>query len=340
MAFIPTQCPACGRDIQVPDDVPRSSCMYCGAMIVLAESRKAAAPTLENYLGLARTALRAGNGSEAEQYFNRVLEIDPTISEAWIGKGKAAAWQSSLVNIRLSEMGAAFSHAIAMTNEAERGNVVDLCVQEMNSLVTTLYGMARKHMLEYVVLDKIWVTYLAQISQLIAGLDTALSWDTSNQTTLKNIVHLCKDNIEGVAYRDKFNSNIPKAWHLSPQYEAQLRAKLDSASAKLRALDSSYSPPVLNKQEADACFVVTTTMGSPDHPYVTTLRLFRDHELRRRPIGRLFIEWYSTNGPKLAALIADRPFLRRASLHLIVRPAATLARMMQRDRARAAERGR
>jgi hypothetical protein len=334
MAFIPTRCPTCGRDIQVPDDVARSNCMYCGATIEFAESRKADVPTLNNYLGLARTALRAGNGPEAEQYFNRVLEIDPTISEAWIGKGKAAAWQSSLANIRLAEMEVAFSHAIAMASDAERKSVVDLCVNEMNSLVVTLYGMARKYMLEYVSLDQTWVTYLSQISQLLAGLDTALSWDGSNQTTLKNIVHLCKDNIEGVAYRDQFDNNTPKSWHLSPQYEAQIQTKLDSASTQLRALDSTYSPPVLNKQKADACFVVTATMGSPDHPYVTALRLFRDHELATRPIGRLFIKWYRKNGPKLAAVIADRPVLRHATLHLIVRPTATLALMVQRERER------
>ena len=333
MAFIPARCPACGRDIQVPDDIPRSNCMYCGATIELAESRNAGAPTLNNYLGLARTALRAGNNSEAEQYFNRVLEIDPAISEAWVGKGKAAAWQSSLANIRLSEMEVAFSHAIATASDPERKDVVDTCVDEMNSLVAALYDVARTQMLEYVALDKSWIEYLTQVSQLIAGLDAALSWDDSNQTTLKNIVHLCKDNIEGVAYRDQFDNDMAKAWHLSPQYEAEIRAKLELASAKLRALDSTYSPPVLNKQKADACFVVTATMGSPDHPDVTTLRLFRDHELTRRPLGRLFIEWYSTYGPMLAGLIADRPLLRKASRFLVVRPAAAFARAVQRERA-------
>ncbi|WP_414682942.1 CFI-box-CTERM domain-containing protein [Longimicrobium sp.] len=145
-------------------------------------------------------------------------------------------------------------------------------------------------------------------------------------------MHLCKDTIEGVAFRDPFDNNTPKTWHLSPQYEAQIKAKLDLASTKLRALDSTYSPPVLDKQKADACFVVTATMGSPDHPYVSTLRLFRDQELATRPIGRSFIEWYRKNGPKLAALIADRPILRRAALHLLVRPAAALATMVQRER--------
>jgi hypothetical protein len=336
MAFIPTRCPSCRRDIQVPDDVPRSSCMYCGSPIDLGQSRHASAPTLANYLGLARTALRAGNSSEAEQYFNRVLEIDPTISEAWVGKGKAAAWQSSLANIRLSEMEVAFSHAIATADDGEREAVVAICVHEMNELVAAVYGLARSHMLEFVAMDDAWATYLGRVSQLIAGLDSALSWDATSQVTLQNIVHLCKDNIEGVAYRDPFDNNLPKAWHLSPQYEAQLRAKLESASGRLRALDPTFSAPVLEKKKADTCFVVTATMGSPDHPHVVTLRSFRDQEIATRRLGRVFVDWYYKNGPMLASIIANRSMLRTASLILIVTPAAAVARLVQRRRARGA----
>ena len=66
--------------------------MYCGED-VLPPPLSATAPTvsLSNLLGMARTALEADNVSEAESYFNRVLELDPRNSEAWIGKGKAAA---------------------------------------------------------------------------------------------------------------------------------------------------------------------------------------------------------------------------------------------------------
>jgi hypothetical protein len=334
MAFIPTKCPNCGRDIQIPDDVPRSNCMYCAAVIEFADSRRDSTPTLTNYLGLARTALRAGNNSEAEQYFNRVLEINPGVSEAWLGKGKAAAWQSSLVSIRLTEMQVAFSNAIATASDSERRSVVDTCVTEMNAVVAALYGVARKHMLEFVSLDNTWSTYLSQVSQFIDGLDAALSWDQTNRVTLENIVHLCKDNIQGVAFRDQFDNNVPKAWHLSPQYEAQLRTKLDGASRQLQVLDPSFSPPVIEKQKADACFVVTATMGSVNHPHVVALRSFRDRELVRRRSGRAFIEWYYQNGPKLAAVIERHPRLRRLSLLLIVRPAAMVARVVEQRHTR------
>lgn len=335
MPFIPTHCPNCGRDIQVPDDVPRSKCMYCGVDIERIASRNAAVPTLGNYLGLARTALHAGNNAEAEQYFNRVLEIDPTVSEAWVGKGKAAAWQSSLAAIRLTETQVAFGHAIATASKAERATVIHSCVGEMNTLVVAIYELARTHMLEHVALDDTWPAYLVQVSQLLGGLDAALTWDATNQITLENIVHLCKDNIEGVAFRDPFNDDMPKAWHLSPEYEALVKARLDKATAQLRALDASYSPPVVQKQKADTCFVVTATMGSADHPYVFALRQFRDNELSSHAFGRRFVRWYCRHGPRLAAVIEHSSVLRLISLHCVVRPAAALAREVQHWRERA-----
>lgn len=41
-----------------------------------------------NLMGMARTALIGGNNVEALSYFNRVLEVEPGRSEAWIGKGR------------------------------------------------------------------------------------------------------------------------------------------------------------------------------------------------------------------------------------------------------------
>ena len=79
-----------------------------------------------------------------------MLELDPTISEAWVGKGKAAGWQSTIVNMRFGEVLAAFSHAIATAPEPEKIATIQSCLNEVNTLVSTLYGMARKHMLEFV----------------------------------------------------------------------------------------------------------------------------------------------------------------------------------------------
>ncbi|MDR0234304.1 MAG: tetratricopeptide repeat protein, partial [Zoogloeaceae bacterium] len=148
MSFVPTQCPHCLKSIQVPTDIQISKCMYCGAD-VSPPSLSAVAPSvsLSNLLGMARTASLAGNLSEAESYYNRVLELDPRNSEAWLGKGKSAAWQSSIANIRTNEMAIAFNHAIGTSDDTSRASVIESCVQEMNLVIVTLYSMANKQML-------------------------------------------------------------------------------------------------------------------------------------------------------------------------------------------------
>lgn len=58
---------------------------------------------IDRLLGMAKSAHSAGNNLEAEIYCNKVLEVDPSNYGAWIIKGQAAAWQSSLANSRINE---------------------------------------------------------------------------------------------------------------------------------------------------------------------------------------------------------------------------------------------
>lgn len=327
MAFRPTQCPACKKNIQIPDDAETSLCMYCGQSIFIKDvAQITVGPSITNLLGLARTASMAGNAAEAESYYTRVLELDPSISEAWLGKGKSAGWQSSIVSMRFGEILTSFSHAIATASETDKSTTILSCQNEVNSLVVTLYGMARKHMLEYVSLPNIWADYLVQVSQMLTTLETVSSWHPTDKVTLENIVHLCKDNIEGVAYRDQFDNNTPKSCHLSPEYESLLSQKLNEATRALTALDSSYSAPTIEKKKADACFVVTATMGDPEHPTVVLLRQFRDEWILQRHQGQRLVAYYYRYGPSAAKLIGRSRSLRALSLALVVKPAAWLAR--------------
>ncbi|MBB5943502.1 MULTISPECIES: tetratricopeptide repeat protein [unclassified Xanthomonas] len=326
MSFVPAECPSCLKIIQVPIDVEISKCMYCGEEVsrphVLVT---ATTPSLSNLLGMARTASLAGNFGEAESYYNRVLEIEPRSAEAWIGKGKSAAWQSSIANIRTNEMAVAFNNAIGASDNEGRSSIVESCVQEMNHIVAMLYGMANKQMQEYVALDSTWNSYISQVAQLLGGLESALAWDPNNVTTLENIVHLCKDNIEGVTYRDPYDSNIQKVWSLSPAYEQTLRGQLDAANEKLKSLNPSYVAPSIEKKKLDSCFVVTATMGDEKHPAVTLLRQFRAEFLSGTSTGEAFIRWYYRNGPKIARVINASDLCRVVSYIIVVTPAAFIA---------------
>jgi tetratricopeptide (TPR) repeat protein len=278
-----------------------------------------------NLLGMARTAALAGNNAEAMEYYNRVLEVDPRCSEAWLGKGKAAGWASTLAVFRMPEVQVAFTNAIGSADEDQRQTVAATAADEMNKLVTMLYGAARNHLIEYVSLANSWPSYLQQMGQLLVALDEAAVWDPTNRTTFENIEHLCKDNIEGVAYRDQFNQNAPGLLSLSPEYEATLRAKRELAVARLRELDPGYEPPSVVKKQAESCFVVTATMGDANHPTVRLMRRYRDEHLAPRRVGAALIAVYYRIGPMAADIIRDRPFLRRLSYRWIVRPAAAAA---------------
>lgn len=289
---------------------------------------------IDNLLGMARTAELAGNSEEAMGYFNRVLEADPRNSDAWVGKGKAAGWQSSIANMRFSEMLVAFNHAIATAAPDRKETVTADAVHEVNRLVTTLYGMARKHMLEYVAVDNIWQGYLNQVALMLDTLDGVLAWTPDDRTTLENIVHLSKDNIEGVTYRDRIQNNAPGWRGITPEYERLLLARRDGAVAKLQAIDPDFQPVAIEKKKAEACFVVTATMGDYDHPKVRLMRRFRDERLHTSPFGRKIIAIYYRVGPAAAALIHRSRFLRIISYRAVVIPGASLARRALRSNRR------
>ena len=58
------------------------------------------------------------------------------------------------------------------------------------------------------------------------------------------------------------------------------------------------------------CFVATAVFGDYDCEEVVKLRYFRDFYLLRSRIGDKFVSLYYKNGPKWAASINDKPFVK------------------------------
>ena len=59
---------------------------------------------IEQWMTLAQTAENVGNCAEAYGYYTKVIEQDSTNWRAIWGKGRAAAWQSSMQNDRTPEL--------------------------------------------------------------------------------------------------------------------------------------------------------------------------------------------------------------------------------------------
>lgn len=69
---------------------------------------------IEQWMAMADNAIDSGNYKEAYGYYTRVVEVDPENWRAIFGKGKSAAWQSTLSNIRTSELYQAVNQALAI----------------------------------------------------------------------------------------------------------------------------------------------------------------------------------------------------------------------------------
>jgi len=219
----------------------------------------------------------------------------------------------------------AFQHAIGSSEENERASVIEECQSEVNQVVVALYNLARENLLEFVSLQDSWASYLNQIDVLLCALESALQWNERDHTTLENIIYLCKDNIEGVSYRDEFDNNRSKTWLLSPEYEQIVRSRMMKATEMIRSIDPNFIPP---KAEApkSGCFVVTATMGDEQHPSVVLMRRFRDDWLLERRWGKAVISFYYNLGPSFADVIKKSKILRFIAYTLIVVPMTKVAK--------------
>lgn len=96
---------------------------------------------IENYLEMAQSAKNAGNNAEAELYCNKIIEIDPTNYKAWMLKGEAAAWQSSLQNSRVDEGVAAFIKAINNSPDDVKTSLVENAKAQIKDLSIAMISL-------------------------------------------------------------------------------------------------------------------------------------------------------------------------------------------------------
>lgn len=96
---------------------------------------------IENYLEMANNAYDADNNAEAESYCNKIIEIEPTNHKAWFLKGKAAGWQSTLQNSRVSESVSAFAKAITNAPEEEKEELTEQAKEQIINLSKAMISL-------------------------------------------------------------------------------------------------------------------------------------------------------------------------------------------------------
>ena len=102
----------------------------------------------DNYLEMAECAYEGGNESAAEAYCNKAIELDAKKYKAWLLKGKAIGWQSTLYEPRLVESGAAFVKAATNASNQEKKAVINDIKDELFNLSISLIEMQAEQFIE------------------------------------------------------------------------------------------------------------------------------------------------------------------------------------------------
>lgn len=104
---------------------------------------------IANMLTLAQNAIEQGNNSQAEDYANKILELNNAEPQAWLIKGEAIGWQSTTDNIRFSEMASCFSFALKYAEGETKENYKKIMADQCASLINALINLTTKNFGEY-----------------------------------------------------------------------------------------------------------------------------------------------------------------------------------------------
>lgn len=157
-------CEMCGStDLMKQDGV--FVCQSCGCKYSIEEARKMMvegtvdvsgstvkidiSEKIENYLLMARNAYDADNKLEAEIYCNKIIEAEPNNYEAWLLKGCAAGWQSTLANPRLDEAANCFTQAMDNAPEDKLREVKSKVASEATELTGALIRLSCDHFADF-----------------------------------------------------------------------------------------------------------------------------------------------------------------------------------------------
>jgi DNA-directed RNA polymerase subunit RPC12/RpoP len=199
--FIAAKCPGCGGELRVPEDREQVKCMYCGGTVIIRQAvQLVAGVNVANLMELAKAAATAGNPREAYDYYTRVLEHEPRNPTAWVGKGEAAGWMSTVKDIKTTEMIAAFNKAISYAPESEQPALRKHCAESINKVTSACYSICRAHADRFAKVGNTWGDYIERCGLLMSALMVGNKFDPNNKTTIENIIHISEDNIKGMRF--------------------------------------------------------------------------------------------------------------------------------------------
>jgi hypothetical protein len=245
-------CDVCGSNDLVKHD-ELFCCSHCGAKYSPEAVKQMVAGVvvidrtneIDNLLALAHAALDAANPSEAYDYANRALEIDAQNADAWVAKGRAAGWSSTLKHFRVTEMLSAFSTAVDLGGSERQEALRRECADQMNRVAVAVHTMSWKHVNQFPGVAGAWQEHITRCESFVNVWNVSHSW-SGEREPLDSIIFVVSNLIRGIKFRTATGQT--NVVFLKPAYEAQMRQLLQATAEKLRSFDPAYTAPNPKRQ--------------------------------------------------------------------------------------------
>lgn len=184
------KCSSCGA---VESSSNLNQCNYCGNIIEAEKAKEFYEASISSESGrfilIAETALEGGNYKEAIDYYNKSIEKVFNNSDAWLEKGIAILYSSTLGDIKTTEAISCWKNAIKFASDP---NSMQKRVSKIiNNAVQTFYPNIENHYALYKNLNNTYSEFVEKFLLLENALSYAISIDDSNLDVLENGYELC-----------------------------------------------------------------------------------------------------------------------------------------------------
>lgn len=248
MEFEKTKCPNCGGELRLTKDKSKLRCDWCDTEIVVPQrdqtSSKPKELNIKNKLILAEVEYKSGNYQKAYDYYVEILQIDACNYIAWLGRGKTT--------LNLPEMLECFKKSLKYTTQDEKEKIGNEITNWINDIIDNNYNDLKNNIqknYQNMSEDYVWQILI----NLFDLQEFAHQCSPQHKETMNKIINMCKENIEGINYKDYSNLDTkgnPKnmAIYFKKEDKDKLREKMNLFIDKIKQIDPYYKPPKIKKR--------------------------------------------------------------------------------------------
>lgn len=200
-------CPSCGGANQLPENKSSMFCAYCGTGIEGGAEKTAVPdpsdnPQIAHFLELAENAEDSKDYREAIKYFNKALEFNPKLSEAWFGKASCSGASSTLKNINIAQVVANYKKAVDYSDDRKKEELKKRVLIAINNFANSLYTISFNHTVEFATVNGTYQEHINRVLEIIEALEYAHTIDPSNATIKRSLVDMAKGAKKAIWYND------------------------------------------------------------------------------------------------------------------------------------------